>query len=157
MNSRKYVFWTLILIVALVLTGILGSQFIRTSNALAGPRTLVGSWTTTVTPEGGEPSFVDAVIFSSDGTVTAMESDGRLGIGVWRKISGASYAFNFWEFVNEGGAAMQIKISSTIQLSKDGEHYSGPFTVEVRDTAGNLLGTGGGTASGDRQHVEPME
>ena len=203
MNTKR-VLLSISLAVILALLGPLGYGLPWGSSAHAASGTLVGSWTVTVTPEG-EPSFVHAVIFCNDGTVTAMESDGRLGIGVWEnfsknnsyvipKIQGGQvtwtkvgenasnysyaipniqggqvtwtkvgdttsndrYAFAFWEFNKDGGSFHRAKVSGTIQLSEDGEHYNGRISVETYDQDGNLLVTGGGTANGVRQHIEAL-
>ena len=200
MNTKR-VLLSISLAAILALLGPLGPLG---SSALAASDSLVGSWTVTVTPEG-EPSFVHAVIFCNDGTVTAMEPDGRLGIGVWENVSknygyvipkiqggqvtwtrvweNASnksyavpkvqggqvtwsmvgdttsdygYAFTFWEFNQDGGSLYRAKMSGTIQLNEDGEHYTGRISVETYDLYGNLLATGRGTANGVRQHIEAM-
>jgi hypothetical protein len=145
----------LILAIALMLVGVIGYQALKPTQVLAASQSPVGSWTVTVTPDGGE-SFADIAIFSSDGTVIVMESDGRLGLGVWQKISGNRYRFYIWEYYTEDGTSFQVKVTSTIELSSDKQQYTGPFSVEVY-IAGNpeQVGGGGGTAIGVRQHIEP--
>jgi hypothetical protein len=155
MNTKKIPL-AFLAIVILLLLGVLGYLVFQGSVAqAAGSKTPAGSWTVTVTP-GDEPSFVDAAIFSSDGTVTIMEANGQLGIGVWEKTSHDSYAFTFWEYFGENDATIQERMSSTIQLSENGDVYNGPFSVEVY-VDGKLVGSGGGTATGVRMHVEPMK
>jgi hypothetical protein len=94
------------------------------------------------------------VIFSRDGTMTVMESTGELGIGAWEKVSDHHYAFTFWEFYQQDGASVQVKISSPIELSRDGNQYSAPFSFQMVDLQGNVLAEGRGTAIGVRMQVE---
>ena len=142
------------LVVILVLAGFLGYQALKPDQAMAAAKSLVGAWIVTVTPEGGTP-FTDGVIFSSDGTVTCMEQDGYLGIGVWEKISDNKFAFSFWESYLQDGALIKSKVSSTVELSRDNEQFSGPFHFQIYSD-GNLVVEGNGTGSGVRQHLELM-
>lgn len=154
MNTQRV---RLIMIVAivLVLVGAIGYQAFRPEQAKAAAQSPVGSWIVIVSPDG-QPSFTDVVIFSSDGTITVMESDGRLGLGVWQKLPHNQYAFSLWEYFVDNGTTLQVNVTSTIELSKDKEQYTGPYSVTVY-VVGNPdpVGGGTGTATGVRQHIEP--
>jgi hypothetical protein len=142
-----------ILMAALILSGVIGYQAFRAQNVQAANKTVVGDWKVTVTPDGGSP-FTAGAIFSNEGTVIMMENDGRLGLGVWDKSSGNQYSFSVWEYWLDNGSYFQAKVSSTIELSRDKETYTGPFDFQVYDLAGNLLVQGTGTATGVRQYVD---
>jgi hypothetical protein len=150
--KRKGLFF--ILVLGLTLVGVLGYQTFAVRNAMAAANSPVGSWTVTVTPDDGPP-FTNGGIFSSDGTVTIMEADGTLGLGVWEKLSGNQYAFTFWEYYSQDGSSIQVKVSSTFKLINDKEQYVGPFSVQIFDGI-NWIVVGSGTATGVRNHVEPM-
>jgi hypothetical protein len=126
---------------------------VGTVNALANSP--VGSWKVTVSPEGGLP-FTDGAVFSSDGTLTIMEADGVVGLGVWEKVSGNQYAFTIWEYYLDDGTFIQAEVRSTITLDNSKEQYSGPFFFRVSDIDGNVFAEGIGTAIGVRNHVLPM-
>ena len=143
-----------ILAITLVLVGVIGYQAFKPEQVMAASQSMVGAWTVTVTSEGD--TFTDIAIFSSDGTVTIMESDGRLGLGVWQKLQNNRYAFSFWEYYVEDGTTFQVNITSTIELSRDKEQYTGPFFFQIYDVDGNLIVEGPGTATGVRQPLEPM-
>jgi hypothetical protein len=150
MNTKQIVLM-IMLAAALVLGGVIGYQQFKPIEALAAPKSLVGTWTVTVTPEGGTP-FIDGMIFSSDGTTTVMEQDGYLGVGVWEKLSNNRFAFSFWESYLENDALITSKVSSTVELSGK-DQYSGPFNFQIFSN-GELLVQGTGAATGVRQHVE---
>jgi hypothetical protein len=146
--------WVFALIIILVLAVVIGFQTSRVGDASAASSSLEGAWTVTVSPEGGEP-FTDGAIFHSDGTATVFESGG-VGPGVWEKLSGDSYAFTFHVFITDGATFLKAKVRSTVKLSADKEHYSGPYFFQVFDLDGNLIVEGPGTAEGVRQHLELM-
>jgi hypothetical protein len=143
----------LVLTVTLVLVGVIGYQAVKPEQVMAASQSMVGAWTVTVTSEGD--TFTDIAIFSSDGTVTIMESDGRLGLGVWQKLQNNRYAFSFWEYYVEDGTTFQVNITSTIELSRDKEQYTGSFSVLVYIVGVGQVGEGSGTATGVRLHIEP--
>ena len=144
----------IISVLGLILVGALGYQTLAVRNAMSASDSPVGSWTVTVTPDGG-PSFIDGAIISSDGTLIVMENNGVVGLGVWEKVSGNRYAFTFWEYYEQDGTFFQAKVISTFKLSNDKEQYDGPFHFQIY-AAGNLIVEGSGTATGVRNHVEPM-
>jgi hypothetical protein len=145
-----------ILATALILAGVIGYQAFKPDQVLAASKSLVGSWMATVTPDGGPP-FEAVVTFSSDGTAIVMENDGRTGLGVWQKISNNRYIFSVWEYYTADGTYFQAKVTSTIELSRDKEQYTGPFSFQVY-VVGNPVPVveGSGTAIGVRQQLETM-
>ena len=154
MNTKR-VRLIFILSITLVLAGVIGYQAFKPEQAKAAPQSLVGSWIASVTPDGG-PSFTDIIIFSSDGTATVMEGDGTLGLGVWQKLPHNRYAFSVWEYYVEDGTSLQVNVASTIELSRDKDQYSGPFTFTAY-VVGNPdpVNEGSGTAVGVRLQIQP--
>jgi len=145
-----------ILAIALVLVGVIGYQAFKPEQVKAATQSLVGSWMATVTPDG-MPSFADIIVFSSDGTAIEMINDGRPGIGVWQKLSHNRYAFSVWEYWTGDDALLySARVTSTIELSRDKDQYTGPFFFQVYDSAGNLIVEGPGIATGVRQQLETM-
>ena len=150
---KKYQ-WIFVLAVALFVGGLAACSGGGASNNAPSP---VGTWKVTVTPKEGPP-FTTMITFHSDGTLVNMDPDGALGLGVWEKGANDTYAFTFQELIKDGDAYMQIKVNSTFTLSKDGEQYSGPSTVQIFDADGNLVVSDENPdAVGVRQHVEPMK
>jgi hypothetical protein len=155
MNTRRITLIS-ILTAALILAAIFAFQTLVVGNVMAAANSPVGSWTVTAKPDGGmPPPFTIRLIFSSDGTLTEIEDSGAVGLGVWEKLSGNQYTFTSLVYVPQGGAILQAKVISTITLN-DKEHYSGPYFFELRDPGGNFIVNGFGTATGVRNHVEPM-
>lgn len=155
MNTQRFALISTLAVI-LVVGGLIGYQAIKPDQAMAAANSPVGSWIVTVTV-GNEQPFVTISAFSSDNTMTVMENDGRLGLGVWQKLSGRRYAFTFWEHsTTPDGAILTIKLNSTIELSADKEQYTGPFTLQVFTPDGIQVGSGVGNATGVRMHVELM-
>jgi len=156
MKTRKFV-WISILVVALILAGLAGYQTSMAGNALAASSVApVGSWIVTVETEG-QPPIVDLATFHSDGSMSVVRNGGA-GTGVWGKTSADSYAFTFWALLDPDLAppVNRAKVVSTIQLSKDGEQYTGSLIAYLYDQDGNLLFPSGAMVTGIRMHVEPM-
>ena len=153
MNTKSTARISVLAVVVLV-AALLAFRGIQGMSVMAAPNSLEGVWMVTVSPEGGTP-FSDVTTFSHDGSVTIMENDGRLGIGVWEKVSDHSYAFTAWEYWKEEGTFFQAKISSPIDLGKGGEKYSGPFSVQIF-VVGNPdpVVIAKGSATGVRMHLQ---
>ena len=87
--------------------------------------------------------------------MTVNESDGRIGIGVWEKVSDHHYAFTVWEYWKEGEMFFQAKVSSSVELGKGGDEYSDAFKFQVF-VVGNPkpVVEGSGTGAGVRMRVK---
>jgi hypothetical protein len=152
--KSKWVKMISIIGVGLILVGVLAFQTSMVGNAKNEAKELAGSWKVTITGDGAPPITSEAN-FSNDGTITMIEDNGTVGIGVWEKLSGDQYAFTVWEYIEQGGSNFQAKVSSTITLD-DKDLYSGPFFFQFMDLDGHVLASGTGTSVGVRNHVEPM-
>lgn len=153
--SMKLGLLALLITIALIATVVLSGCVPVPTGAQAAANSLQGVWIANVSPQG-QPPFTSSAAFHSDGSVTMNESDGRIGVGVWEKVSDHGYAFTVWEYWKEGEAYFQAKVSSSpIELSKGGDEYSGPFTFQVY-AVGNPtpIVEGTGTATGVRMRVK---
>ena len=156
MKSRKFVL-IFGLMVALILVGLLGYQMSTTGSALAASSLApVGSWIITIQAEG-QPPTTEVASYHSDGTMTVARNGGS-AIGVWEKTPAGSYAFTVWGLLDRDLAppVNRAKVVGTIQLSKDGEQYSGSFIAYLYDQDGNLLFPSAADVTAVRMHVEPM-
>jgi len=123
-------------------------------NSKLALNSLTGVWIVTVSPKD-QPPFTSLVSFHSDGSMTANESDGRIGIGVWEKASDHSYAFTLWEYWKEGESFFQAKMSSSLELSKGGDEYNDAFKFQVFVVGNpNPVVEGSGTGAGVRMRVK---
>ena len=142
------------LAVVLLVTALLVFRGTLATSALAASHSVEGVWIVTVTPPGGQPTFTNVTAFHGDGSVVAIESDGRPGMGVWRKVSDHRYTFTVWEYWKEGKVSFQAKLTSPIKLSKGGQEYSGPFSLQLFMVGNpNPIFEGEGTATGVRMPV----
>lgn len=120
---------------------------------------ITGMWHVTFTAMGNEPGPPDntpidnaLVVFHSDGTEIMNSArpaqDGNFCLGVWKKVDKSRYKVNHipW-FSNDttnapggiGNPSGPTRIFQTIVLSPDGKHYTGTFTLDAYDTAGNQV------------------
>lgn len=153
--SMKFGLLALLIMSALVATVVLSGCVPAPAGAHAAANSLQGVWIVTVSPPNNMPTETVVTTFHSDGSVTEMTSDARVGMGVWEKASGRGYVFTMWEYWKDGEASFQAKISSTIELTDGAETYSAPFTLQVFVVGNpNPVGGGIGTATGVRMHVK---
>lgn len=156
MKSRKFV-WIFGLMVALILACFVGYQMSTTGSALAAPSMApVGSWIITIQAEG-QPPTTEVASYHSDGTMTVVRNGGA-AIGLWEKTPTGDYAFTVWGLLDPDLAppVNRAKVIGTIQLSKDGEQYSGSFIAYLYDQDGNQLFQIESDVTAVRMHLEPM-
>ena len=118
---------------------------------------LVGAWILTIAEDpDGLPSLV---AFSSDGIYQESDQDGAAGYGAWQATGPTSAALTFVTLspVPEGEFGGSATIRATIEVSADGQTFTGSFTIEFTGVEGIPEGEfGPGTATGTRIAVEPM-
>jgi hypothetical protein len=120
---------------------------------------IVGMWKVTLTAKGngpdGPPDGVPldnaVVVWHSDGTEIMNSGrpaqDGNFCMGVWKNNGRFGYTLNHFAFGNDtsggptgvGNPAGPTHIRSKVFVSRDGNSYSGAFTLDAYDTSGNLL------------------
>jgi hypothetical protein len=145
---------TLLLTLLLVATTSAQVQNSTNNNSIAG--TWTGMWSST---EGG-PKFVLMSQFNADGNFNASETDEfAVTQGVWQRVEPRTVALTAYQF--DFPALGQpydgvFKVNARLNLSKDGESFSGRGHLEFRDPNGVLLFTDDAIMTGYRVHVQPM-
>jgi hypothetical protein len=126
-------------------------------------KTITGAWFSTITPTL-LPPFVSLGTFTADGGITntsslslglPLESPGH---GQWVRIGRDRYAVTFLT-VSADSAGTHIltsKVRARLQLSADGDAFTGVFQVDVFDPNGVLLVSDTGTVRSNRIKVEPL-
>jgi hypothetical protein len=120
---------------------------------------ITGMWHATFTAMGNEMGPPDntpidnaLVVFHSDGTEIMNSArppqDGNFCLGVWKKVGKSRYKVNHipW-FSNDttnapsgiGNPSGPTRIFQNFVLSPDGKHYTGTFSLDAYDTAGNQV------------------
>ena len=119
---------------------------------------IVGMWHVTFTAEGNEagppnntPIDNSLVVWHSDHTEIMASSrpaqDGDICLGVWERTGRSKYKLNHLPWLANdttnapsgiGNPTGPTRLFEEVTLSPDGEHYSGTFTLDAFDTAGNL-------------------
>jgi len=134
---------------------------------------ITGMWHATFTAMGNEVGPPDntpidnaLVVFHSDGTEIMNSArpaqDGDFCLGVWKKVDKSRYKVNHipW-FSNDtsnapsgiGNPSGPTRIFQNIVLSPDGKHYTGTFTLDAYDTAGNQVAHIVGVISATRVNI----
>jgi hypothetical protein len=118
---------------------------------------IVGMWHVTFTAQGnqsgppdGTPIDNSIVVWHSDGTEIMNSSrpaqDGNFCLGIWAKTGKFTYKLNHipWAGNDPANAPSGIgnpqggaQFVEEITLSLDGNHYTGTFTLDAYDPAGN--------------------
>ena len=144
---------------ALVLAGILVLGFGLTTMAQSvdagSPNGLEGTWRAQVTVsdcQTGEVlrNFPTLFAFAKGGTVT-FTTAGQLpslatpGLGVWHHMDGHRYSAVSEVFVfSPAGAWIQThRLTRVIEIRNDANEFTDTIALEIFDTHGNLIATGG--------------
>jgi hypothetical protein len=149
----------------LVVATMLALTSTATAQSMASGRTLEGAWNVTVVFEqqGLPPCAPAGTVFTTitpgRGTVIAescFASEGA-GYGSWVHTANDRFAATFIgnSFGPDGTVAATYKVRAWVALNPSADTFSGPFTTEFFDLAGNLLGTVTGTVSAARIVVDP--
>jgi hypothetical protein len=128
--------------------GQLGSFLPISDNSSDDP--IVGMWHVMFTSEGN-PIDNSLVVWHSDHTEIMASSrpaqDGDICLGVWERTGKSKYKLNHLPWLANdttnapsgiGNPSGPTRLFEEVTLSPDGEHYSGTFTLDAFDTAGNL-------------------
>jgi hypothetical protein len=93
-------------------------------------------------------------LFMHDGSVTET-ADNPLrssSVGQWRHLQGNSYTSTFWFFRRnpDGTFAATVKVTRTIELSDDGDHFVSTGTVEDFNADGVVISSACSTETAER-------
>ena len=120
----------------------LESQAIRPESS-AAPATIVGLWNLTFT-SGGQVVDVAFDAWHSDGTEVLNDYtnpiEGNVCLGVWEQSGTRTYKLKHpsWSFDSTGTLLGTVVIGENVTLSADGNIFSGSYTYDVYDVAGNF-------------------
>lgn len=116
---------------------------------------IVGMWSFTFVANG---TVLDAGFsqWHSDGTEITNSSrppaTGNFCMGVWKRIGPSTYTLNHkaLNFDNNGNLIGPATIREEVTVSRDGNSYSGTFTIDLYDNAGHTLAHVAGDVTGER-------
>jgi hypothetical protein len=160
MNSK--IALVVVALVALIALIAAGASLVYAQPSLVGTdrdaHSLAGSWIITVEPKDPPvPPFVNYAAMTKDGMIIGSNETGHASIGVWTRTAGNQFAVTFMGYDVSDGQIIQYKVRSTIELSQDGEEFTGPFATDLFDADGNLFLTIKGGVQATRIHVEPLD
>lgn len=114
-------------------------------NADTAGNQIAGTWEVHI--DAGAMQLTDLSSMTRDGQVITVNPGGGTALGGWQRVQGRTYDVNFTGFAP---GDVRATIFSTVDLSTDGQEFSGPFLTEFRDLEGNLLFDMEGTVHGTR-------
>jgi hypothetical protein len=118
---------------------------------------LEGTWLATVTIPDGPPPFPSLVSYARGGVLIVTDSSlspasGNVYQGTWARTGSHEFAFTFlgFQYDTQGVFSNYIRVHETIRLERGGKAYNGVTTIEVLDTAQNVIGTASATTHATR-------
>jgi hypothetical protein len=135
--------------------GPLGAARLAAADEQPAGASIVGMWKFTFTVDS-MPIDVGYAQWHSDGTeITNSSRDPRTGnfcLGVWAKTGASTYKLNH-QALNWDGAGHFVgpaTIREEVTVSKDGNSFSGTFTIDLYDTNGNTIAHVAGAVTAER-------
>lgn len=149
------------LTVILALIGVLTVAFASavTQDAMAGQKSLAGSWTVlVVTDPPGPPPFTNLATVTKDGSVINSSPTFGTGHGAWAKLGRGEFAITFVTLVPSDipdfPPDTSFTVSGTLTIDEEGNEATGPITTIFNDADGNELISEVGTLTLTRLMVE---
>jgi hypothetical protein len=117
---------------------------------------VVGAWLLMVDEFPDDPGSL--VIFHADGTYVEADTDGSTGIGSWEATGPSSANLTFVSMTPTDGeeSAPILTIRAAVEVSEDGQSFTGEFTIEFTAEGFPAGEYGPGHVSATRINVEPM-
>jgi hypothetical protein len=128
---------------------IAGGRFAVAQGTDFADHPLVGTWTL-ITEDQELP---DLIIFSDDGGVVDVESDGSVSLGTWEPTGDSTANLTITAYEDEEGG---YRIHASFEVAPDGQTFTASYTFELVDLeTGEGMGEyGPGTATGTREVAE---
>jgi hypothetical protein len=118
---------------------------------------LEGTWLVTVTIPDGPPPFASLATYARGGALTITDSSvspalGNVYQGTWIRTGSREFAFTFlgFQYDAQGTFSNYLRVHETIRLERGGNAYNGVSTIEVLDTAQNVIETVSATTHATR-------
>src|SRR5215468_8567258 len=112
-------------------------------------RSITGTWTVTVHPDG-QPMFESTITFTSAGGLVEATSKAVSsgGIGTWTRAGGGHFTVTFRKYRFDGTGAFigTTVISEDDLVDASGNTYTGHATTKVIDLKGNVIASFTSTA-----------
>jgi len=107
-----------------------------------------GTWLAMITSPDGPPPFPSLVTYARGGALIVTDSSvppalGNVYQGTWTKTGPHEFAFTFLGFQYDGAGVLTgyIRAHETVQLEPGGNVYNGVTSIEILDTAQNVIVT----------------
>jgi hypothetical protein len=116
-------------------------------------RSITGTWTVTVHPDG-QPSFQSTITFTSAGGLVEATSKAvsSAGVGTWTRAGGGHFTITFrkYRFDGTGTFIGTTVISEDDLVDAGGTTYTGHATTKIIDAKGTVVTTFTSTAEAQR-------
>ena len=116
-----------------------------------------GAWLATVTVTDGPPPRPAILTFARGGVVTVSDGNiapatGNVYYGTWIRTGHHVYSYTFlgFKFDAQGTPVGYLRVHETAKLERDGQAYNAVASIEVLDTAWNVIATASATSHATR-------
>ena len=113
---------------------------------------IIGTWIV-ADPEGA-PALTS---FTSDGTVTDVEADGTVGLGVWQPTGERTASFTMVLIVSSEEFNATIQINVAVSVDASGNNGTADFTYTAVLADGSVAESGDGHVTISRLMVQPLD
>jgi hypothetical protein len=126
----------------------------QAQSAAEGSDSIVGTWVFVVTGQG--PNFVVYETYAPGGALSAIDNQApssveTTAIGSWRKVGPRRYYEEQWQFLYNSDGSFYGTWIGQIEDDMDDtgtKILPSPYSYEIIDGNGNVIGSGSGTSSG---------
>jgi len=142
--------------VALLLSaGVIAAAAQPAAADAGGTGSIVGHWATAVTINGGAPSTVELIFFSShvmeiEGPTNANGDPAYVGLGLWSQTSGGAFSFQVVHPLPDANGNLLGFIHGTQQGQVSGDTFSSSGLAYLYQTDGTVAGPNSVTMTGVR-------
>ena len=158
MSAKRTIAILIVTGVLLVLCGAL-----HPDNALAGEKSIVGSWVVQVTilsPPDIPPSTALVTYTKDHNVINTDGPTGGTGHGAWKKVEDRTFALKHLTLVSPSfnlpfPPLSTITTSADLILNEEGDEITGSFQAVVTDPTGAILVVADGTMIQTRITVDP--
>ena len=117
---------------------------------------ILGTWLIEVTPTDDEPFQAMATFSPGGGVVETENASPGTVLGSWKSLGHRRVAITFQRFEFGPGGEPAGRVVVRTEVIVRGDEFSGPFEFDVFDLEGEVVFSGGGTATAERFPVQPL-
>jgi hypothetical protein len=131
---------------AVLVTGaVVAAGFAVSAEADDNARSVAGTWTVTVDPDGPPPPFQSTIAFMNGGSLVEATSKvpSSAGVGTWSHGSNGQFSMTFVKYRFDGTGAFigTTVVEETGVVDAGGDAYNGHATTRILNASGGVVTT----------------